>query len=147
MLRNGHSLQSSHGSLSDKVNAMKGNMSSHDEFVASVQQRYSDNVNAVEEAYNNNVEKVNQEYNNFQEKVNNEFESTQQQLQQKHDEFLAQKAAYEASHSGYQDYSSSIQKLGLHNSSVVSHSESIEIKSHEFDGNSASYRIYEQTEF
>ena len=169
MLRNGHSLQSSHGSLSDRINAMKGNSNSYDEFMASVQQGYSNNINAVEEEYSSNAEAIKQEYSNFVEntnneynanaanvnreysenvdKINKEFENTQQQWQQEHDSFLAQKAAYEASHSGYQDYSSSVQQLGLHNSSVLSHSEGIQVKSHEFNGNSASYKIYEQTEF
>ena len=159
---------------------MKGNSNSYDEFMASVQQGYSNNINAVEEEYSSNAEAIKQEYSNFVEntnneynanaanvnkeynennanvnreysenvdKINKEFENTQQQWQQEHDSFLAQKAAYEASHSGYQDYSSSVQQLGLHNSSVLSHSEGIQVKSHEFNGNSASYKIYEQTEF
>ena len=40
-----------------------------------------------------------------------------------------------------------MQRLGLQNSSVLSHSEGLGTRSHNFNGDSASYNVYEQNEF
>lgn len=156
-LRNGQSLESQRTSLADRVKGMKtdngydsfssGAKNDYEEFMKSVNKEYSDGVASVNKDYQENLNNVQQDYKDAVDKNNAEFEQFRQEGMQAHDTFLAEKAAYESSHSGYQDYSASVQQLGLQNSSVLSHSEGVTVRTHEFEGNSASYKIYEQTEF
>lgn len=119
--------------------AKKIEMLGHGQSLQGGRSSIADRLNAMKDGNSN--------YESFVANANSGFELAQQEQQQQHDAFLAEKAAYEATHSGYQDYSSSMQRLGLQNSSVLSHSEGLGTRSHNFNGDSASYNVYEQNEF